>query len=250
MGLFQRRPKTTVPKEVLELLPAYGAAVLAARGAGQPVTDPRFDWGRFQAPVLTQLTTGNRDRVIEELYDAALNAGDRGLATVGAYRLIAEFDPKLADRRFLSLYDDALEHMRAAGFSSGHLTRYEADRWIAVHGDLHSSFDGIFEVEVPEAEELPPARPLEMGASRMFALTAPLPEGNAFFAEHRPDGTYAIYSERRRSADDPSRGRYEEDDLGTFDSLAGVLRAMGGMFGTPPHWSDEDLLPYFPRRRA
>jgi hypothetical protein len=142
MGLFQRRPKTSVPEAILALLPAYGAAVLNARAAGQPVTDPRFDWGSFFGPVHTELMTGDRDRVISELYDAAINAEDRDMATVGAYGLLAEFNPELDDPRFLSLYDEALELMRAAGFSSGHLTRFEADRWIAVHGDLRPSFDG------------------------------------------------------------------------------------------------------------
>lgn len=250
MGLFQRRPKTVVPGAILALLPAYGAAVLTARGAGQPVTDPRFDWGSFVGPVHTPLMLGDRDRVIAEVYDAAVNAEDREMATVGAYRLLAEFNPELDDPRFLSLYDKALERMRAAGFSSGHLTRFEADRWIAVHGDLRSSFDGIVEVQVPDADQLPPAKPLEVGTSRMLALTESLPKGNAFFGEHRPDGTYVVYSERPQSAENPTRARYDEDYLGTFESLESLLRALGEMFGTPPYWSNEDLEPYFPRRRA
>lgn len=153
MSLFQRRqPKTIVPGEILALLPAYGAAVLSARAAGQPVTDPRFEWDPFLGPVHTPLMLGDRDRVIGELYDAAANADDRASATVGAYRLLAEFNPKLEDPRFLSLYDDALEQMRMAGFSGAHLTRFEADRWIEVHGDLRSSFDGI-EVRAPDADK-------------------------------------------------------------------------------------------------
>ena len=250
MGLFQRRPKTSVPGEILALLPAYGAAVLSACAAGQPVTDPRFDWGSFMGPVHMELMMGDRDRAISELYDAAVSAEDKEMAVVGAYRLLAEFNPELDDPRFLALYDEALERMRAAGLSSGHLTRFEADRWIEVHGDLHSSFDGIVEVEVPDPDHAPQAKPLEAGASRLFALTEPLPRGNAFFAEHRPDGTYLVYSERPRSADDPTRARCDEDYHGTFQSLEGLLRALAEMFGTPPYWSDPDLEPYFPRRRA
>jgi hypothetical protein len=138
MGLFQRRPKAAIPSEILALLPAYGAAVLSARAAGRPVTDPRFDWGSFIGPVHTELMTGDRDRAIAEIYEAAVNAHDRDAATVGAYGLLAEFNPKLDDPRFLSLYDETLDQMRAAGFSGAHLTRFEADRWIAVHGDLTS----------------------------------------------------------------------------------------------------------------
>jgi hypothetical protein len=145
MGLFQRGPKTIVSSEILALLPAYGTAVLNARAAGQPVIDPRFEWGPFIGPVHTQLMLGDRDQVIGELYEAAINAEDRDMAMFGAYRLLAEFNPELDDQRFLALYDVALEHMRTAGFSSGHLTRFEADRWIEVHGDLRTSFDGIVE---------------------------------------------------------------------------------------------------------
>lgn len=136
MSLFQRKPKTIVPADVLASLSDYGEAVLSARAAGQPVTDPRFDWQSFVGPVHMPLMSGDRGRVIEELYEAAVRADDREKATIGAYRLLAEFNPELEDPRFLSLYDDALECMRAAGFSSGHLTRFEADRWIATHGDL------------------------------------------------------------------------------------------------------------------
>jgi len=250
MGLFQRRSETVVPGEILALLSAYGTAVLSARLAGKPVTDPRFDWGAFLGPVHTPLMLGDRDRVIGELYDAAVNAEDRETAIVGAYRLLAEFNPELDDSRFLSLYDEALESMHAAGFSSGHLTRPEADRWIAVHGDLPSSFDGIIEIEVPDREHSPPAKRLEAGASRMLALTEPLPQGNAFFAERSSDEAYVVYSERQQSADNPTRARYEEDQLGTFDSLEDLLRAVGEMFGTPPYWFDQDLEPYFPRRRS
>jgi hypothetical protein len=248
MSLFQRRPKTSVPGAILALLPAFGATVLTARAAGQPITDPRFDWGSFIGPVHMELMTGDRDRVIAEVHDAAINAEDREMATVGAYRLLAEFNPELDDPRFLSLYDDALEHMCAVGFSSAHLTRFEADRWIAVHGDPRSSFDRIVEVQVPDADKLPLAKPLEVGMSRMLALTEPLPNGNAFFAEHRSDRAYVTYSERPRTADDLTRARYEEDHLGTFDSHESLLRALGEMFGTPPYWSDEDLKPYFPGR--
>jgi hypothetical protein len=250
MSLFQRRPKTMVPENILALLPTYGAAALSARAAGRPaVTDPRFDWPLFFGPV-QRLMVDDRERVIGELYEAAVNAEDREKATVGAYQLLAELNPELEAPRFLSLYDDALEHMRKAGFSSGHLTRFEADRWIATHGELRSSFDGIVAVQVPGADELPTVRPLEAGDFRMLALTEPLPNGNAFFAEHRLDGTYLVYSERPHSLDNPTRSRYEESQLGTFDSLEGLLRALGEMFGTPPHWSDEDLEPYFPHRRA
>jgi hypothetical protein len=250
VSLFGRGPRKLVPESILASLAAFGRASLDARAAVRPLTDPRFDWMPFWQPIGTLLREGHRDQVVGELYEAATQARDRGPATIGAYLLLAEFEPTLDDRRFLTLMDDSLELMRAEGLSSGHLTGYEAERWVALHGELASSFDGLFQVGVPSDGELPVSQPLEPGASRMLALTEPLPLGNAFFAEHRSDGTYVIYSERPHSVENPTRERCEETYLGTFTSLQDLLRGLGEMFGSPPHWSDDELAPYFPQRRA
>jgi hypothetical protein len=69
-------------------------------------------------------------QVIQELYDAALADEDRSMATVGAYKLLAEYDGNLGDERFGALRDAYLNLMRDMGFSSGHLTGYESSRWI------------------------------------------------------------------------------------------------------------------------
>lgn len=239
-----------MPEKIVAILPAFGKASLTARANGRPVTDPRFGWVPLMQPISALLQEGHRDQVVEELYEAAIQARECDSATVGAYLLLAEWEPTLDDRRFLSLMDASLELMRTEGLASAHLTRYEADRWIAVHGDLASSFDGLLHVGVPADEELPTPQPLEPGSSRMLALTEPLPRGNAFFAEHQLDGTYVIYSERIHSIENPTRQRYNEDHLGTFTSLEDLLRGLGEMFGRPPHWSDDELMPYFPSRRA
>lgn len=250
MGFLSKRRRDPVPDGIIRQLAEYGTAVLAARREGRGITDPRFDWPNFIGPATDALRGPDSDSAVDAIFQAALEASDRERATVGAYNLIAEFNPNLDDRRFLRLFDDSLEYMRSAGFSSGHLTRYEADRWIATHGDLRSSFDGIFEVAVPDQSDLPAAKPLAPGESRMVALTEPLPRGNAFFAEHRADGKYIVFSEREYSDDDPTRSRYEEDHLGPFESLPDLLRAVGEMFGTPTYWADDDLEPYFPSRRS
>lgn len=251
MSLFQRGPKKVLPASILDLLPDFGEASLRARAGGEPVTnDPRFSWDQMMAPVSRALRGEDRERAIEQLHEAAINSPRREMAILGAYQLIAEFLPDHEDRHFLYLYDASLDLLRAKGLSSGHLTGYEAQRWVAVHGDLRSSFDGIFEVEVPTDTDLPPAGPLEVGDSKMLALTEPLPRGNAFFAERQGESTYLVYSERLYSLDDPRRVRCEEDQLGTFTSLEDLFRALGKMFGTPPHWSDDELAPYFPQRRA
>jgi hypothetical protein len=115
MGRFRKQPRTLVPADTLNSLAAYGEVVLDARRAGRPVTDPRFDCGPFLGPVQMTMINGDRDRVIEELYEAAINAPDRDRATVGAYRVLAEFSPTMEDHRFLRLCDASLDHMGSAG---------------------------------------------------------------------------------------------------------------------------------------
>src|ERR1019366_4520306 len=104
---------------------------------------------------------------------------DRSLVTFGAYRLLAEYDGQLDDPRFWALCDASLDYMRSLRFSSGHLTGHEAQRWNAVHGELRSSFDGIVDVEVPDPVNASGVNELDPGTSKLLALTAPLPEGNA-----------------------------------------------------------------------
>lgn len=248
MSLFSKRQRAVVPANVTAELASYGQAMIDSRRTARPMSDPRFQWD-WSGPVVMALTGENKDGVIGELYRAAIGARQRDQATFGAYSLLADFDGDLADQRFLELRDASLEYLRSLGLSSGHLNRYEADRWIATHGDLRSSFDRIVEVAVPSAGNAPEAKPLGPGESRMIALTAPLPDGNAFYAEHRLDGTYIVFSERPHSSDDPTRVRCDESHLGSFNELPDLLRAVGDMFGTPCYWSDDDLDPYFPRQR-
>jgi hypothetical protein len=249
MSLFRREPRRVLPAEVLNSLPDLGRALLAARTGGPPVSDdPRFSWDRVWGPVSRALFGETRDQAIEELYEAAINSPDREMATMAAYGLIAEFLPESEDHRYLSLLDETLGSLRTRRIPSAYLSGYEAERWAAVHGDLRSSYDGLFEVEVPVNDDLPEPQLLEVGASRMLALTHPLPTGNAFFAEHRADGLYVVYSERINSADDPRRVRCEEERLGTFTLLKDLMRALAEMFGSPPHWYDDELEDYFPLR--
>ena len=152
MGLFSNRRgggsggKGVVPPEVLEALPLYGKARLGQR-ASQEALEARFGWD-FVGPIVTAAQGPNRDRVIQELYDAANAAQERELAVFGAYSLLTELHGVEGDRRFLELCDASLEYMRKNRFSSGHLTRPEADRWLQAHDDLRSSFDGIVDVPV------------------------------------------------------------------------------------------------------
>jgi hypothetical protein len=212
MGLFSKRQRSVVPPQVIAMLGAFGRASMSARAAGRPVDDPRFGW-EYMSDTMMALGGDQRDQVVQELYVAASSApeADREDVTFGAYRLLAEFDGQLDDRRFWELCDASLDYIRARGFSSGHLTGYEAQRWVAVHGDLRTSFDRIVDVAVPEPANAPPVDELEPGTNKLLALTGPLPEGNAFYGERGVDGAYVIFSERRKNSDDPTRVRCDED---------------------------------------
>lgn len=247
MALFNRRPIGVVPASVIASLADYGKAVIASKQSAAPVTDPRFGWD-YMSPVVLAMNDERRDRVIQELYDAARTAADRPMATVGAYKLLCEWDGNLRDERFLALRDDYMNLLRDMRFSSGYLTGYEAERWVEIHGDLRYSFDRITDVAVPSGDQVPPAKDLQAGQHRRVALTGPLPDGNEFYAERRADGTYGVFSIRPNSSDDPTRVRCEEL-LGPFGTMADLLRALGADFRIRPYWADEDLDPYFPGRR-
>jgi hypothetical protein len=248
MALFGKRPRRVVPASTIASLAAVGRAVIAGKRAGAAGT-PGLEWTDI-SPVSNAMRGPDRGQALQELYDAAQSDADPSMAMVGAYKLLYEADAPGRDERFLALRDAYLNIMHELRFSSGHLTRHEADRWIEVHGDLRSSFDRIVEVQVPPSGQTPAAADLAPGANKLLALTGPLPAGNEFFGERRADGKYAVFSVRCRSGDDPTRERYDETYLGEFASMPDLLRAVGAMFGTRPYWADPDLEPYFPSRRG
>jgi hypothetical protein len=128
MGLFSKRVQQIVPLAILNSLAEYGDACLRARQAGQPVVDPRFDWANFIGPVHMAMMNGQKDEVIAELYDAARSSPDHELATMGAYRLIAEFDHEVTDSRYLEMLDASLALMGSVGLSGVYLTGFENRR--------------------------------------------------------------------------------------------------------------------------
>lgn len=257
MGLFSRNrggadraaDNQAVPPQVLSSLADFGEAAIAARVNGGSITDSRFSWNDFIAPVRSAFGV-DPEGVLRDIHDATDGVPRAELAACGGYLLLAECDPELPDARFLAMQDAFLDHIRSLKLSSGHLNRYEADRWIAIHGDLRTSFDGIYEVTTPAAGQDLGHKPLEPGKSRILARMGPGEDDNRFFAERLAAGGYLVYSERIWSADDPTMKRCEESQLGTFDSLPELLKALGRMFGTPTYWADEDLMPYFPARRG
>ena len=101
--------------------------------------------------------------------------------------------------------------MYERGLSSGHLTGYEAQRWIETHGDLRMSFDRIEEIAPPDPNALMELVPeLARGEALMVAAMGPRSDDNQFYVEHLPDGTYGAFSMRPRSTEEPAPMRCEE----------------------------------------
>jgi hypothetical protein len=243
MGFFSKRPSTVVPADVLAVLSPYGAASWQARIAGQSVTDPRFGWDPFISKA-SQALRANPAQAIGEIYAAA---ADRN-TLLGAYFLITELDAASTDPRYVELMDATLQLMFDAGLSSGHLNRYEADRWIETHGDLRSSFDRIVDVAPP-----PPGVAVEVtlapGESLMVATMGPNELDNQFWIERSSVGSYGAFSMRKWEGDDTTLTRCAEDQVGTHETAEGVLRELGSYLGVQTYWSHELLLPYFTSRR-
>jgi hypothetical protein len=144
MSLFGKRgPADVVPRDVLDLLEVYGRAAFEARLRGSKVTDPRFGWPNFLGKV-SVVYQAHPDRTIAEIHAATAN---NPFARFGGYRAIVEVGPGTSrDPLFLELMDAGITMIWERNLSSGNLNRYEADRWIELHGDLRSTFDHIVDV--------------------------------------------------------------------------------------------------------
>lgn len=233
-----------MPAEVLGQLRVFGEASWEAKVSGQAVTDPRFSWENFFSKAAS-VYRARPTQAIEEIHAAA--SGDP-LAQFGGYALIAEFEPTTPDSRFLEMLDASLEMMFDRGLSSGHLTRYEADRWIATHGDLRTSFDRIVEVAPPPPEHSADV-PLAPGETLMVATMGPGALDNQFWIERTNDDTYGAFSMRQWESGDTTLTRCPENSIGQWDTCDGVLRSLGNYLGSRPFWAHDQLDPYFTERR-
>ena len=241
MAWFSRRPKPLVPRDVLAQLHAFGSASWEARRSGRALTDARFS--SFVSKVFAAFQVSPA-RTIAELRDAA---GSDPLARYGAYQVIAEVQPEGKDAVFLELMDAALQMMFEGRLSSGHMTGFEADRWISTHGDLRISFDRTVEVAPPApgttTMSLDPGQPL------LVARTGPEALDNQFWVE-RIGTRYRVFSMRAKNSDATTLTRYEEEAVGEFDSAEDVLRSLGRYLGRPCYWAHAELDPFFPERRG
>lgn len=244
MGWFSKRSSTAVPADVLNQLMAFGQASWEAKVSGRPVSDPRFSWETFVAKA-AEVLRANPSQAIGEIHTAT--RGDQ-FAQFGGYSLIAEFDPSTADARYLEMMDASLQMMFDRSLSSGHLNRYEADRWIATHGDLRTSFDRIVEIAPPPPEHAAGVT-LGPGETLMVATMGPDALDNQFWIEHTSVGTYVAFSMRLWEAGDATLTRCTEDSVGSWETFGGVLQSLGGYLGTRPFWAHDQLDPYITQRR-
>jgi hypothetical protein len=251
MGLFNRRAGAgragVVPASMIMSLADYGRAVIAAKRSHAPVTDLRFGWDWLSQAILP-MNGPQRDQVIQELYDAAVSAGDRQMATVGAYRVLCEWDSNLQDQRFAELRDAYLHLLHQMRFTSSHLTGYESQRWIELYGELRHSFDQIVDVTVDPAT-LPPVAELTPGESKLLLRMGPQSQDNEFYGERRADGLYGFYCIGIKDSDDPTKVRYDWPDIIPCATMQELLVQVGRRFGTRPYWTDAVLEPYFTGRR-
>jgi len=212
--------------------------------SGRPVTDPRFTWDNFFSKARAALRT-SPTQAIGEIHAAA---GDDASAWFGGYSLIAELEPTTLDTRYLEMLDASLQMMYDGRLSSGHLSRYEADRWIATHGDLRTSFDRVVEVAPPAPGHVAGVA-LAPGQSLMVATMGPGALDNQFWIERASTGTYEAFSMRKWESDDVTLTRCAEDTVGSWDTVEGLLRSLGSYLGARPFWAHDQLEPYFTQRQ-
>jgi len=244
MGLFSKRNSSgLVPRDILNQLSAFGHASFDAKVRSQAVTDPRYDWSNFFSRVL-HAYQANATQAIAEIHTAA---GSDPYAMYGGYRVVAEFEPATQDPRYLDMMDAGLKLMYERKLSSGHLTGYEAERWIKTHGDLRTSFDRI--VDVAPAEHHTVSVNLAAGESVMVAKMGPDPLDNQFHIERIGENTFRAFSMRKRDFDDLALTRCEESSIPQSDTADGVLRSLGLYLRLRPYWAHEQLEPFFPERR-
>jgi hypothetical protein len=232
-----------VPSDMLKQLSAFGRASLDAKVRSQPLTDPRYDWTNFFSRMLPAYQA-NLTRAIAEIHAAA---GGDPYAMYGGYRIVAEFESAVEDPLYLDMMDAGLNLMYDMKLSSGHLTRYEADRWITTHGDLRTSFDRIVDVAPPEHHA---ARiNLVPGESLMVAAMGPDPLDNQFHIERLGQNAFGAFSMRKRDSDAVTLARCEEPTISQSDTAEGVLASLGQYLRLRPYWAHEELGPFFPEHR-
>jgi hypothetical protein len=244
MRLFSnRRSAGLVPDNILKQLNAFGHASFDAKVRGRPLADPRYDWANFFA-LMIPAYQASLTQAIAEIHDAA--QGDP-YAMYGGYRIIAEFEPSNQDPLYLEMMDAGLNLMYERNLSSGHLTGYEADRWVETHGDVRTSFDRIVDVAPPEHYSASVS--LAPGEFLMVARMGPDPLDNQFFIERIGPTAFGAFSMRKRDSDAVTLTRCEEPTISQSDTADGALRALGQYLRLRPYWAHEQLEPLFPERR-
>jgi hypothetical protein len=244
VGWFSKRNSSgLVPGDVLNQLSAFGHASLDAKARGQLLTDPRYDWSNF----FSRFLDAYQANLTEAIAEIHASAGGDPYAMYGGYLLVAEFEPASQDALYLEMMDAGLKLKYELKLSSAYLTGFEADRWIATHGDLRTSFDRIVEVAAPEHHTA--SVDLSLGESLVVARMGPDPLDNQFCIERCGASTFGAFSMRKRDSDAVTLIRCEEPTIPESDSADGVLRSLGLYLRLRPYWAHEQLEPFFPERR-
>lgn len=166
-------------------------------------------------------------------------------AMYGGYCLIAEFDPATEDPLYFDMMDAGLKLTYDRKLSSGHLTGYEADRWVDTHGDLRTSFDRIVDVAPPEQHTVSVS--LAPGESLMVAKMGPGPLDNQFHIGRTGESSFDVFSMRKQDSDAITLTRCEEPTIPPSDTAGDALYGLGQYLR--PYWAHEQLKPFFPERR-
>lgn len=243
--LTGRRPRTLVPRTVLDNLPGaltdrlvtYDGRCLRER------PDPLPDFQDFLGPTMAAARV-DPSRTIAEIAEAAEAQG--GWALCGGYKLLEDaVGPECDDPRYLALLDAALEFLRDSGCSGLSLNGYEAQRWADTHGSM-ASFWNMEAVAVPPSGAEPPVADLSPGEVRLVARLEDRADSNTILVKRAPNGGYVAVNEAPWTLEDPRRGQW---DWLTADDLHGLLRRIGESLTLLPFWVSDDLRPYIPYRR-
>lgn len=231
---------------VVAQLSDFGKAAFDALRAGRSLNDPRYSWSNFYGPLNAAFQADPRGTV-RALVTAA---GTDPYRRYGAYVALKEPDPGIREPSFLALMDEVLDWLKELGFSSGHLNRYEADRWVDTRGGLSDTFDGIIEVAPKSPDSSLDELNLDAGESIKVAAMGPSDLDNQFFIERPESGVYRVYSMREWESGDGFLTRCNEDRIGEAPDSAAMLAALGAYFDRATFWAHPALEPYFTSRRG